>query len=619
MYKKSISTIRYIVILVLLILLLFILLALSNKKETVLTIKDNDVTLTYNYDGKTHMIKGQKILADDAIHIFAPSFYNLENITIDSDNDNYLIKEGYYYQDNFTDKIVNKNQISKAIRVSNSNIDIIIHKLENQTLSIKLKNDYKLEDIHNNKELMVASDIISIDKYGKTLFNGELKYIKGRGNSTWLGTKKGYSLVFSKAESICGIEQTKKYVLIPSQTDMTGMRNKVILSLAEEIGLEHTPKSEFTNVFINGEYEGLYLLSQHVSVDNVDSSNKNNKQLITKKDGIGELKEIKYFDNKIASKTNKYLLERELFEKYQYIVENVCFTTNRGGHYLVHKSQNTTKEEMIELALKVQQLENYLYSENDEEYLKLVDLDSWAKQFLIELISQNYDAYRTSSYFYYDVKNNLFFGGPVWDYDMSLGYGSVSVQNPKDISLMNKIYSTKKQFIEKVGKLFKDLIYPNKDRLIYGITDNISKQIKNDMYLNAIRYNQQNFIESVFMFEKYDYDNAVSYLQGHLYERIDYLNKILNSDTDYCKVLFITRNNNCGNSTFLVEKGKSFTEEHEIPYYSSGNGFVWYKPLKIVRWLDKDGKEFDFTKPITKDVELYAVWEGDVDAYFMQK
>lgn len=590
-----------------------------NRKKTILKIDHDYVTLTYYYDGKASTVRGQMMQTDYKIHIFAPPFYKLDNIIIDA-KDKYTITEGYYYGDRFSKEIVNENQVSPAILISdNKDNDIIIHQLENDILSIDLKDGYTLDDIKADKELKVKANIQNIDKYGKTLFNGKLEHIKGRGNVSWYKEKRGYILSFSTMVNLEGIKGTEKYVLIPSYYDMTGMRNKIVYDFANDLELSFSPNAKYVNVFINENYEGLYLLSQSVSVSNESKRKETNSVINTAITNIGKLREIKYFNNDLPSKTKRYLIEREIDERYEENNKDAGFITEKGNHYIIHNSNTMTYEEIKELALKVQELEESLYIKNDTKYLDLIDLDSWAKQYIVELVSQNHDAYKTSSFFYYDTSNGKFYGGPVWDYDGSIADGYISTQDYKDMKLTNNILSSKYDFMKRVVELFNNSVAPNIDMFVNKRISLLSKTIKNDMYLNALRYNQTFSITSDLRHSEYNYDAEIEHVREHLCQRVSYLENILNSDSIYHKVIFNTNNDRCGSLLYLVKDKDLIITDHKVPYYSSGDGFVWNKPLWVSKWVDKDGKEFDFTKPITQDIELYAVWEGDVDADIIQK
>lgn len=72
-----------------------------------------------------------------------------------------------------------------------------------------------------------------------------------------------------------------------------------------------------------------------------------------------------------------------------------------------------------------QELEDALYSETGynslgKHYTEYIDIVSWAKQYLIQEWTSNWDAGLTSNFFYKDVDSKLF-AGPLWDFDTAIG------------------------------------------------------------------------------------------------------------------------------------------------------------------------------------------------------
>ncbi len=91
--------------------------------------------------------------------------------------------------------------------------------------------------------------------------------VKGRGNSTWVMPKKPMRMKFSKKTSICGFKKAKNYVLLSNYLDQTHLKNAVGLWLARRIGMEYTNHTMPCNVYVNGKYCGLYLLTEKVGIN----------------------------------------------------------------------------------------------------------------------------------------------------------------------------------------------------------------------------------------------------------------------------------------------------------------------------------------------------------------
>lgn len=93
--------------------------------------------------------------------------------------------------------------------------------------------------------------------------------IKGRGNWTLRGfAKKPYKLKLDKKISLLGLSKSKHFVLLAHADDSYGyMRNFVGFNLGKRIGLPWTPSQQPVEVVINGDYRGLYFLTESIRVD----------------------------------------------------------------------------------------------------------------------------------------------------------------------------------------------------------------------------------------------------------------------------------------------------------------------------------------------------------------
>ena len=89
--------------------------------------------------------------------------------------------------------------------------------------------------------------------------------IRGRGNSTWLWyPKKPYRMKLDEKASILGLAEEKDWVLLANYRDPTHLMNTFVFTAGNELGLPYTNHSRFVEVTLNGEYIGLYQLTEQV-------------------------------------------------------------------------------------------------------------------------------------------------------------------------------------------------------------------------------------------------------------------------------------------------------------------------------------------------------------------
>ena len=89
--------------------------------------------------------------------------------------------------------------------------------------------------------------------------------IRGRGNSTWLWyPKKPYRIKLNKKSEILGLATEKDWVLLANYRDPTQMMNTFTFIVGEKLGLPYTNHSRYVEVTLNGDYIGLYQLTEQV-------------------------------------------------------------------------------------------------------------------------------------------------------------------------------------------------------------------------------------------------------------------------------------------------------------------------------------------------------------------
>lgn len=124
---------------------------------------------------------------------------------------------------------------------------------------------------------------MSVDCSGAERFedysSGEIPlWIKGRGNASWSMTeKKSYRLKLDEKASVLGITPDKDWVLVSNYFDKSLIRNAVAHRMAAQMEyLYYTPTHIMVDLFINGEYRGVYSICDKIEVSkrkiNIDTS-----------------------------------------------------------------------------------------------------------------------------------------------------------------------------------------------------------------------------------------------------------------------------------------------------------------------------------------------------------
>jgi hypothetical protein len=113
---------------------------------------------------------------------------------------------------------------------------------------------------YTGKAVTVSGDTISDSL--------DLETIAVRGNSTADKAKKPYKLKFEDKQKPFGMKSDKTWILLANYGDWSLIRSKVAWDLGNALsGLQWTPKSTFTELFINGKYLGSYQLVESIKID----------------------------------------------------------------------------------------------------------------------------------------------------------------------------------------------------------------------------------------------------------------------------------------------------------------------------------------------------------------
>ncbi len=283
--------------------------------------------------------------------------------------------------------------------------------------------------------------------------NTVLKKIKGRGNSSWEASHKiigkyAFNITLdAKAKLLDESSKSKKYCLVSYNADEARMRNMIVYELAQQIGVKYAPDYEPVDFYNNGYYIGTYLLTDKVEigdplVDIVDLEGINEEfsanntalyeddSLMTRGSSNGSLSDsstknyYKYISNLDEPDPSTYaesgfLLEFELNERFSNEISG--FISSKGQQIVCKYPEFATKNEIKFIRDIWNTAEALMYDDTAtyEELDAVIDVESFAKMYLIQELTKNLDGGATSYYVFYD--GGKLHAGVAWDYDWTLG------------------------------------------------------------------------------------------------------------------------------------------------------------------------------------------------------
>ena len=259
-------------------------------------------------------------------------------------------------------------------------------------------NDCTLEEIHDGAT-GIPYEGNTLDLDGKEYTNVR---VKGRGNSSWKMPRRSYQIKLHNRDSVLGMPPAKKWLLIANYADASMMRNKLMYDLAGQM-MDFAPQSEFADLWIDGDYRGVYLVCQRIATG---------KTSLNLKSEQGILAEIDTF----------YWHDADSYFKSNY--SPAVFTLKDSPADDMEKEDSLARKSFSDFEDYVRRFEDLLYAEEKdwEQISSMMDVDSFVAFYLLEEFSENPDSCRTSLYMYQDGPDDVLHMGPVWDFDKALGY-----------------------------------------------------------------------------------------------------------------------------------------------------------------------------------------------------
>lgn len=231
--------------------------------------------------------------------------------------------------------------------------------------------------------------------------------IKGRGNWTLKGfSKKPFKIKLGKKQNLLGLtpEKSKHYALLAHADDAYGyMRNFVGFNLGHRIGLPWTPSQQPVELVINGDYRGLYFLTESIRVG----------------DGRVPITELEDNASDPSLISGGYLVELDNYDE-----ENQISMTEKSavsGHHLDRLRITFDTPEVyseIQRRFVTEQFSNMnnCVGAKSDVLWSYLDLDDAVRYYLVREIISDVESYHGSTYLFRDRgEGQKWHFSPIWD------------------------------------------------------------------------------------------------------------------------------------------------------------------------------------------------------------
>lgn len=467
-------------------------------------------SLIYRQGGMSHRLKG--FWAEDTVYFCIPGSLSLEKISLDMETAEYLLFDGGQLSDGDALSQVELNRVYEAVcsgtdgrggeNDGKTSIPVIFMQGSRLPVIRLTTASGSMEAVNADKGYSEAGFLEVYDADGNMETAVKVERLSGRGNTSWDAAKKSYAVKLEDAENVLGMGAAKRWVLNANYYDGAYIRNQIGFELARESGMRFTPEERFAEVYINDEYAGLYQLMEKIE------PGKNRMDI-----GNGYLLEVDY-------------IERSVEEQY-------ILLTNEQP-VVIHAPEKNCDLDGVQQFFDAFTAD--MENGNTAEAMGRLDVESFAKRFVMEEILQDMDFGYTSQYLYLDLKNGILHDGPLWDLDNTMGRGiAVEAQdffvtgydlNYNNVSRWYAVFYSQPAFRKLVWQEYTEHFRPAMLALTEGGIEAKTAKIEASIAMDQILFPAP---RSVFMTDA-SLEEHTAHLTGYLQDKMNLMDEYLCAD-----------------------------------------------------------------------------------------
>lgn len=304
--------------------------------------------------------------------------------------------------------------------------------------------------------------------------------IRGRGNYSWTGfDKKPYRIKLADKQPLLGMTKSKHFALLAHADDSNDrkgfMRNAVGMELSKLIGMTYTPDAKPLELVLNGDYIGLYFLTETIRVD------KDRVNIVEQEDEETDASAI----------TGGWLVEIDNYNTDPHI------TIKEGGKttmWITYKTPEVLSSQQEQyLTQQMQLIDGLVYGDkNSSELWNHLDMDALAKFYIVQELTDNYESFHGSCYLHKEMgENEKWYFGPVWDFGSSFNRDKSQYMYQGDVWHNHWIPEICKfpAFMERVKEIWNEF-YKGNYNDIYTFIDSHKSQITQAAAKDKERWSQ---------------------------------------------------------------------------------------------------------------------------------
>ena len=365
-------------------------------------------------------------------------------------------------------------------------------------------------------------------------------YVRGRGNSTWKWyDKKPHRFKLDEKASVLGLDPEKDWVLLANYRDPSNLMNAFVFELGREMGLPYTNHSRYVELIANGEYLGLYQLTEQVEQggNRVDVDDTEGYLICLDADdgpelspGAGDNFWSKVYSMPVCVKhpeddmtEEKYNVIRDDLARVE--TEIKAIRSNKGDDDAVQKHYDALKE--------------------------IFDVKSFIDFLIIQELVYNVELAAPRSMYMHKDKGGKWAMGPLWDFDAGFDFdwgtmttGHHYFERYQDLVLgTDPIHHTAGYY---VPEFFTDIFRSDKFREEYRARwAEISPKIMTDVWSRVQKFAELGedawnrnaekwpvYLDDAHPMRKLDWEDELGKMYVWLTDRIEHLTPVINNYKD---------------------------------------------------------------------------------------
>ena len=255
---------------------------------------------------------------------------------------------------------------------------------------------------------------------GSTGFVDNKTQIKYRGNSSAHYDKKSFSLKFDTKKSFANLDSNKVWKLNAEYIDKTFIRNKLSYDLFRQFTKgNYAPNIVYVDVFLNGDYHGIYAITERVDENRLHLNKKSDASVLFKEPPISLPPEA---HDKKHEKFIEFCNWAEFYKDFS----KKAFDKLVSEVYYNQRYPDVNKTNMKQDIFKIT---DFLFNSHDsvfanqEIFNSFFNLDNIIDLHLLLLLTNNSDGLLKNFYLSRSGAGEPFLFTP-WDYDHSYGRDS---------------------------------------------------------------------------------------------------------------------------------------------------------------------------------------------------